>query len=92
MKLEFFGYVIEIKKKDEAEQKHEQQELSEQGARAKRDKSREKIDRALQEIRDKQLKYSEYRVQQISGLSINTIKKYRGYIEAERDKDKGLFS
>ena len=93
MRLEFLGYIIEIKKKDEAEP--EQQELSERGAQAKRDRSKEKIDEALQEIREKQLKYSEYRVQKISGLSINTIKKYREYIEAERAaeraKDKGLF-
>jgi len=88
MKLEFLGYIIEIKKKGDAEQN---QELSERGAQAKRDRSKEKIDEALQEIRAKQLKYSEYRVQQISGLSINTIKKYRSYIEAERAKEKGLF-
>ena len=90
MRLELFGYILEIKKKDEAEP--EQQELSERGAQAKRDRSKEKIDEALQEIREKQLKYSEYRVQKISGLSINTIKKYREYIEAERAKDKGLFN
>ena len=88
MRLELFGYILEIKKKDEAEQK---QELSERGAQAKRDRSKEKINEALQEIREKQLKYSEYRLQKISGLSINTIKKYREYIESARAKDKGLF-
>jgi len=89
MKLEFLGYKIEIAKKTFLES--EQRALSEMGAEAKRDKSKEKINEALQEIKVKQLKYSEYRLQQLSGLSINTIKKYRDYIENERAKEKGLF-
>jgi len=79
MKINLFGYEIQLQKKSEA--------LSTKGASAKREKSWESIVKALDEIENRGLKYSEYRVKQISGVSINTVKKYREKIEEYRAKN-----
>ena len=76
MKINLFGYEIELRKKSET--------LNEKGASAKKKKSWSSITKALDEIENRGIKYSEYRVQQISGVSINTIKKYRPEIERYR--------
>jgi len=82
MKLNIFGLKIEINEKDK---------LSKSGSAAKVEQTKKKLDEALKEIQDKQLKYSEYRVSKVSGLSINTVKKYRDYIANIRTNDLGLF-
>ena len=82
MKLNIFGLKIEINEKDK---------LSKSGNTAKVEQTKKKIDEALKEMRNKQLNYSEYRVSKISGLSINTVKKYREYISDIRSTDLGLF-
>jgi len=82
MKVNLFGLKIEI---------NEKQKLSELGSAAKVEQSKKKIFEAYEEIQKKQLKFSEYRLAKISGLSINTIKKYRDYIDDIRSKDLGLF-
>jgi len=79
MKVTVFGYEITIGKQSEP--------LQEKGAKAKRQQSWEKIEKALDEIEARGLKYSEYRVQQISGVSINTVKKYRSEIEQYRQQN-----
>lgn len=81
MKINLFGYEIALTKEGETPAK----KLAKQGAEAKRSASWKKIREALDQIERRQLKYSEYRVQQISGLSINTVKKYRKEIEAYRE-------
>mgnify|MGYP007006691206 CR=1 FL=1 len=79
MKFQIFGFTIS----NEDEKK---MDLSSTGAIANIDKSKAKISMAIQEIEDKQIKYSEYRLQKITGISLNTIKKYREFIEAERER------
>lgn len=78
MKLNIFGYEITIKSEGKT--------LAKQGQKALKDRSLTKIKSALDEIENKGLKYSEYRVQQLSGVSLNTVKKYRSEIEAYRSK------
>jgi len=91
MEFDLFGYSIAIGKKEE-KPKSPPADLSAQGAKAKREQSWEKIRTGLDQIHTKQLKYSEYRLQQVSGVSINTIKKYRDRIEGyRRENQKGLF-
>jgi len=80
MKFSLFGIEIRIGKQE--------LELYEAGAKAKRKKSWEKIKKALDEIEAKQIRYSEYRVQQLSGVSINTVKKYRSEIAEYREQTK----
>jgi len=53
--------------------------------------SLKKITEALEKMEAKQVKYSEYALQKESGVSINTIKKYRAEIDTIRSKDRGLF-
>jgi len=43
-----------------------------------------KIEKALISINENKVKYSEYALQKESGVSINTIKKYRSEIEKMR--------
>jgi len=78
MKIKILGYEITLTK--------ERDSLSTQGANAKIEKSLESIKKALDEIENKGLKYSEYRVQKLSGISINTIKKYRTEIDSYRSE------
>ncbi len=79
MKFKFFGKIIEIKAK--------KKELYEYGAEAKRKKSIKKIEKALEIMKNSKYKYSEYKIKKISGLSINTIKKYRSYIKKWRENN-----
>jgi len=79
MKIKIFGYEIGIKK--------ESDKLEAIGAKAKIDKSLGSIYQALDEISNRGLKYSEYRVQKLSGLSLNTVKKYRDEIAQYRAKN-----
>ena len=81
MKFTLFGYEFGVEKPTE--------KLHEQGSKAKREQSWQKISSALDEIESRQLKFSEYRIQQISGVSINTVKKYREQIKAYRDSQSG---
>ncbi len=76
MKFKIFGKIIEIKAKEK--------ELYEYGAEAKKKQSIKKIEEALEIMKNSKYKYSEYRLKKISGLSINTIKKYRSYIKKWR--------
>jgi len=82
MKFNIFGLKIDINKG---------YELSKSGNIAKIEQTKIKIDLALKEIENKQLKYSEYRLSKVSKVSINTIKKYRDYIDNIRSKNSGLF-
>jgi hypothetical protein len=72
MKINLFGYEFSIKKGKSS--------LAKQGQKALKDKSLEAIHKALDEIENRGLKYSEYRVQKLSKISINTVKKYRDEI------------
>lgn len=76
MKFKIFGFTIS----------NEDEKTTEKANQTKIDTSKEKLISALKEIEDKQLKYSEYRLQKLSGLSLNTIKKYREFIEVEQSK------
>ena len=78
MKVSLFGVEIEIKKKEEP--------LYKKGAEAKKKQSWEKIEKALEEIEKKQKSFSEYQIQKLSGVSINTVKKYREKIKEWREK------
>ena len=82
MKFNLFGLKIAI---------NEEHNLSKIGSAAKVEQTKRKLDEAYKEIQSKQLKYSEYRLSKISGLSINTVKKYRDYIAQIRENDLGLF-
>lgn len=82
-KIRIFGYIITIEKEGEKQQK---------AAQAKVNTSLKKITEALQRMEAKQIKYSEYALQKESGVSINTIKKYRDEIDSIRSKQVGLFS
>ncbi len=81
-KFKIFGYKITIEKEGEKQQKATQ---------AKINTSLKKIQEALEIIDKKQIKYSEYQLQKMSGVSINTIKKYRAEIDSMRSKNKSLF-
>jgi hypothetical protein len=84
MKINLFGFEFTIKKGKNS--------LAVQGQKALKDKSLEAIHKALDEIENRGLKYSEYRVQKLSGLSINTVKKYREDIALYRaDNSRDLF-
>ncbi len=72
MNINIFGFKISIAKKDE---------LSALGAAAKVEQTQEKLFAGYKEILEKNYKYSEYRLAKTSGLSINTVKKYRDHIE-----------
>lgn len=48
---------------------------------AKVNTSLKKIEKALKSMREKEVEYTEYALQKESGVSINTIKKYRDDIE-----------
>ena len=56
------------------------------GAEAKAAQSWQKIRNGLEQIDKQQLDYSEYRLQKLSKVSINTIKKYRKQIAKYRNK------
>jgi hypothetical protein len=75
MKLNLFGNKIVI---------INGKKLSKSGANAKKQKTIKKLKEALEVMKNSHYKYSEYRLQKISKLSINTIKKYRPEIEKIR--------
>ncbi len=76
MKFNIFGYKFTLIPESET--------LQAQGARTKKKQSWEKIKEALVHMERRHASYSEYQLQQQSGLSINTIKKYRSEIEEYR--------
>ncbi len=76
MKIKLLGFEIVIKKKNS---------LTKMGAEAKKRQSLEKIKNALLRMKEENYKFSEYRLKKISGLSINTIKKYRKEIREIRN-------
>jgi len=73
-----FGYEFKFHK--------ETRKLHSIGAEAKVNQSLEKIKNGLDQIEARQIKYSEYRLQIVSGVSINTIKKYRDEITKYREE------
>jgi len=72
LKFKILGYEIIIQKANELQKK---------ASAAKVNKSLKKIEEALILMKQKEIKYSEYALQKESGVSINTIKKYRKEIE-----------
>jgi len=82
MKFKVFGKIIEIKVK--------KKELYEYGVESKRKKTMEKIEKGLKIMKENNMKYSEYRLRKVSGVSINTIKKYRDFIKKWRIKNNYL--
>lgn len=83
MELKIFGYKFSIKKANEKQGF----DLAKQGQKALTDRSLNAIYKALDEIEGRGLKYSEYRVQKLSKLSLNTVKKYRDEITIYREKN-----
>lgn len=83
MKINIFGYEIKIGKQEP--------KLQELGAKAKTEQSWTKIKEGLDHIDQHQLDYSEYRLQKVTGVSINTIKKYRDKIDQYRSNQPSLF-
>ncbi len=81
MKLSLFGFEVEITKQKDKKR------LYELGAEAKRKQSWEKIENALEELKKSQKSMSEYRIQKVSGVSINTVKKYRKEIQEWKEKN-----
>ena len=87
MNLNFnlFGYEFSLHKK--------KKKLHTIGAEAKAAQAWQKIQNGLEQIDRQQLDYSEYRLQQVSKVSINTIKKYRKRIAKYRgEANTNLFS
>lgn len=78
MKINVFGIEISIGKT--------KTNLSKIGAKAKTEAVKKRIREALFELHKQGIPYSEYQLQKQSKLSINTIKKYRDYIQKERQK------
>ena len=76
MKFNIFGYRFSLVPKS--------QTLQAIGARTKKKQSWDKIKETLDDMEKRHTTYSEYQLQQQSGLSINTIKKYRSEIEEYR--------
>ena len=82
IKFKLFGYKITIEREGEKQRK---------AVASKVNTSLRKITEALETMQQKQVKYSEYGLQKESGVSINTIKKYRSEIDTLRSQKKGLF-
>jgi len=78
MKFNIFGYEFTFISESET--------LQAQGARTKKKQSWEKIKDTLDDMEKRHVIYSEYQLQKESGLSINTIKKYRPQIAEYREK------
>lgn len=76
MNFNIFGHVLTFVSKSET--------LQAKGARTKKKQSWGKIKEALDNMEKRHTSYSEYQLQQQSGLSINTIKQYRSEIEEYR--------
>ena len=71
IKFTIFSYKITIEKRDEKQKR---------ASEAKRKVVLQKIEKALQKMKDDDVKYSEYKLQKYANVSINTIKKYRDEI------------
>lgn len=78
MKFNIFGYKFRLIP--------ESQTLQAIGARTKKKQSWDRIKETLDDMEKRHMLYSEYQLQQQSGLSTNTIKKYRSEIEEYREK------
>jgi len=78
MQINLFGYELKLGKQSPR--------LQDLGAKAKKEESWNKIKTGLDHINQYQLDYTEYRLQKVSGVSINTIKKYREQISEYRTK------
>jgi hypothetical protein len=78
MELNFFGYEFKVGK--------QKPKLHDLGATAKKEQAWKNIKDGLDHINQYQIEYSEYRLQKLSGVSINTIKKYREQIAEYRTK------
>lgn len=76
MNFNIFGHVLTLVSKSET--------LQAKGARTKKEQSWKKIKDTLDDMENRHTSYSEYLLQQESGLSINTIKQYRSEIEEYR--------
>jgi ribonucleotide reductase beta subunit family protein with ferritin-like domain len=74
-KIQILGYEITISKVNELQKK---------ASAAKSNTALKKIENALISMNKNEVKYSEYALQKKSGVSINTIKKYRSEIEKIR--------
>ena len=74
-KIQILGYEITISKVNE---------LQKMASAVKSNTALKKIEKALISINENEVKYSEYALQKESGVSINTIKKYRSEIEKIR--------
>ena len=74
-KIQILGYEITISKVNELQKK---------ASAAKSSTALKKIENALISMNENEVKYSEYALQKESGVSINTIKKYRFEIEKIR--------
>ena len=77
MKLNLFGNKITI---------ISGKKLNKLGTEAKRKKTLQKLEESLKIMKNSRYKFSEYRLQKISKLSINTIKRYRPEINEIRKK------
>jgi len=82
MKITLFGYEFIVQKVHTLQQMASKKKVS---------TSLKKITDALKRMDAAQAKYSEYALQKESGVSINTIKKYRSEIDTIRSKNKSLF-
>jgi hypothetical protein len=91
MKLEFLGIKLEIGKAD-SDQRTDGQKLAELGSEARKDQAREKIKEGYKKLLESGKKYSEYQLQKYSGVSINTIKKHRDFIDTLKSTETGLFA
>ena len=74
-KIQILGYEVTISKVNE---------LQKMASAAKSNTALKKIEKALISMNESAVKYSEYALQKESGVSINTIKKYRPEIEKIR--------
>jgi len=83
MKITLFGYEFIVQKAHALQQMASEKKVN---------TSLKKIKEALERMEQKQTKYSEYALQKESGVSINTIKKYRAEIDTIRANQKGLFA
>jgi len=73
MKIAILGYEIEIRGRGETQGK----KLAKAGTEARQRRAWEKIERAVEEIIARGENPSEYRIRKYSGVSINTVKRYR---------------
>jgi hypothetical protein len=61
-------------------------ELAKAGTVSRQENVKKKLIEGIREIKEKELKYSNYRLQKITNVSINTIKKYKDFINQELEK------